>query len=45
VPSIVGSREQFKIIGDLTIRGQTREVPLDVTFNGVAYGVSGIGCV
>jgi polyisoprenoid-binding protein YceI len=24
----------FKIIGDLTIRGQTRDVPLDVTYDG-----------
>src|SRR5678815_1053245 len=33
---VAGSRKQFKITGDLTIRGQTREVTLDVTFNGVA---------
>ena len=33
--SISGSREHFKVTGDLTIRGQTREVTLDVTFNGV----------
>ena len=33
--SISGSREQFKVTGDLTIRGQTREVTLDVTFNGL----------
>jgi polyisoprenoid-binding protein YceI len=33
---VAGSREQFKVTGDLTIRGQTREVTLDVTFNGVA---------
>ena len=32
---ISGSREHFKVSGDLTIRGQTREVTLDVTFNGV----------
>jgi len=32
---VAGSREQFKVTGDLTIRGQTREVTLDVTFNGV----------
>ena len=31
---IAGSRESFTIIGDLTIHGQTREVTLDVTFNG-----------
>jgi polyisoprenoid-binding protein YceI len=30
-----GSREHFTVTGDLTIRGQTREVTLDVTFNGV----------
>src|SRR4030088_2491072 len=35
IRSISGSREHFKVIGDLTIRGQTREVTLDVTFNGV----------
>jgi polyisoprenoid-binding protein YceI len=29
--SITGAREHFKVTGDLTIRGQTREV----TFNGV----------
>jgi len=33
--SITGAREHFKVTGDLTIRGQTREVTLDVTFNGV----------
>ena len=33
--SISGSREHFKVTGDLTIRGQTREVTLDVTFNGI----------
>src|SRR4029450_6554027 len=32
---VSGSREHFKITGDLTIRGQTREVTLDVTYNGV----------
>src|SRR5437899_3805096 len=32
---ISGSREHFQVTGDLTIRGQTREVTLDVTFNGV----------
>src|SRR5438270_2843427 len=32
--SITGSREHFKVTGDLTIRGQTREHTLDVTFNG-----------
>src|SRR5262245_49459796 len=32
---VSGSREHFKVTGDLTIRGQTREVTLDVTFNGV----------
>ena len=33
--SISGSRDHFKVTGDLTIRGQTREVTLDVTFNGL----------
>jgi polyisoprenoid-binding protein YceI len=33
--SISGSREHFKVTGDLTIRGQTREVTIDVTLNGV----------
>ena len=33
--SITGAREQFKVTGDFTIRGQTREVTLDVTFNGL----------
>ena len=33
--SISGPREHFKVTGDLTIRGQTREVTLDVTFNGL----------
>ena len=40
---VSGSREHFKVTGDLTIRGQTREVTLDVTFNGVGtdpYGRS-----
>ncbi len=32
---VSGSREHFKVTGDLTIRGQTREVTLDVTFNGI----------
>jgi polyisoprenoid-binding protein YceI len=32
---ISGSREHFAVTGDLTIHGQTREVTLDVTFNGV----------
>ena len=33
---VAGSREHFTVTGDLTIRGQTREVELQVTFNGVA---------
>jgi polyisoprenoid-binding protein YceI len=33
---ISGSREHFTVTGDLMIRGQTREVTLDVTFNGLA---------
>jgi len=32
---VSGSREHFKVAGDLTIRGQTREVVVDVTFNGL----------
>ena len=32
---VSGSREHFKVTGDLTIRGQTREVTLDVTYNGI----------
>ena len=31
---ITGSRDKFTVTGDLTIHGQTREVTLDVTFNG-----------
>jgi Uncharacterized conserved protein len=31
---IDGSREEFKLYGDLTIRGTTREIVLDVTFEG-----------
>ena len=38
---ISGSREHFKVVGDLTIRGQTREVTLDVTFNGTATNPMG----
>ena len=38
---IAGSREKFTIIGDLTIHGLTREVSLDVTFNGT--GTNPIG--
>jgi polyisoprenoid-binding protein YceI len=33
--SVSGTREHFTMVGDLTIRGQTREVTLDVTFTGV----------
>ena len=32
---IEGTREAFKLLGDLTIRGETREVTLDVTLNGI----------
>jgi polyisoprenoid-binding protein YceI len=32
---IEGSREEFTVTGDLTILGVTREVSLDVTFNGI----------
>jgi polyisoprenoid-binding protein YceI len=38
---ISGSRANFTVIGDLTIRGQTREVKLDVTFNGT--GINPLG--
>jgi polyisoprenoid-binding protein YceI len=31
---VSGPRDHFTVTGDLTIRGQTREVALDVTFNG-----------
>lgn len=31
---IEGSKEHFRVIGDLTIRGTTREVTLDANFNG-----------
>src|SRR6266536_1714342 len=31
---IEGNREEFKLFGDLTIRGTTREIALDVTFEG-----------
>ena len=33
---IEGTRERFKVIGDLTIRGTTREVTLDAEFQGTA---------
>ncbi|SRR6266542_2302309 len=33
---IEGSRENFKLTGDLTIRGTTRPITLDVTFEGRA---------
>ena len=38
---ISGTRESFKITGDLTIRGQAREVTLDATCNGT--GTNPIG--
>jgi polyisoprenoid-binding protein YceI len=31
---IEGTKEEFKLIGDLTIRGTTRPITLDVTFEG-----------
>lgn len=31
---VEGSREEFKLTGDLTIRGTTKEITLDVTFEG-----------
>jgi polyisoprenoid-binding protein YceI len=39
---VSGSREHFTVTGDLTIRGQTREVTLDVTFNGVGTNPLGL---
>ncbi len=38
---IEGRREEFKLIGDLTIRDQTREVALDVTLNGIGLSPYG----
>jgi hypothetical protein len=38
---VSGSREHFEVTGDLTISGQTREVALDVTFNGVGRPLQG----
>jgi polyisoprenoid-binding protein YceI len=38
---VSGPREKFTITGDLSIHGQTREVTLDVTFNGT--GTNPIG--
>jgi len=38
---VSGPREHYKVLGDLTIRGQTREVTLDVTFNGTATNPMG----
>jgi polyisoprenoid-binding protein YceI len=32
---VAGSRDNFTITGDLTIHGQTREIALNVTFNGL----------
>jgi polyisoprenoid-binding protein YceI len=31
---VTGPREKFTVVGDLTIHGRTREVPLEVTFHG-----------
>jgi polyisoprenoid-binding protein YceI len=38
---IAGPREHFTVSGDLTIRGQTREVALDVKLNGIATNPMG----
>lgn len=38
---VSGSREHFTVTGNLTIRGQTREATLDVTFNGVGTNPMG----
>lgn len=35
------SDNQYELVGDLTIRGVTKEVALDVTFNGVVKGFTG----
>src|SRR5579862_3494405 len=35
---IEGTRDEFKLIGDLTVRDQTHEVSLDATFNGFGKG-------
>jgi polyisoprenoid-binding protein YceI len=32
---IQGKADEFELVGDLTIRGVTREVQLDVTYNGI----------
>jgi polyisoprenoid-binding protein YceI len=40
---VAGSRDQFKLTGDLTMHGVTREVTLDVDFNGIGtspYGAT-----
>jgi polyisoprenoid-binding protein YceI len=38
---IDGTRDEFKLIGDLTVRGETREVALDVTLNGIGQSPFG----
>lgn len=38
---VVGPRDKFIVIGDLTIHGQTREVTLEVNFNGVGINPHG----
>jgi polyisoprenoid-binding protein YceI len=43
---ISGSRDAFTVVGDLTIRGETREVSLEVSFNGTGttpYGTTVAG--
>lgn len=35
------SDNEYELIGDLTIRGTTKEVKLDVAFNGVVKGFTG----
>ena len=32
--AVSGTKEQFKVVGDLTIRGTTKPITLDVTFEG-----------
>lgn len=43
---VEGSGDELTVIGDLTIQGQTREVALDVSFNGIGvnpYGATVAG--
>jgi polyisoprenoid-binding protein YceI len=40
--SVQGTRDEFKITGDLTVRDQTRPVTLDATFNGTGTNPYGM---